>query len=453
MLSKQTLIATNRFGLGASPTDIQRAKDDPKAWLKAQIKTSTDLSSVFSDQPSSADILRQSYEMRRIKDEAMKKALNKKKRQGFNRALRRRLSHQVKTDQPFAERLVIFWSNHFTVSRTQGLIGPAIPAYENEAIRPFIFGRFEEILLSVTQHPCMLLYLDNISSIGPNSRQGTRRGKDLNENLAREILELHTMGAQGDYTQSDVTNFAKILTGWTVARHRKNPRNQKATPGDFFFNPRTHEPGPQELLGKTFKQNSVNQGLQALKHIARHPSTARFIATKLVRHFIDDTPSTLEIQKIEQIFIRTKGDLAAVSIALINLKSAWELSGSKIKTPEELIVSALRAMNTKNALKLPRRQLLFPALRSMGQEIFRAPSPAGWPDKGDAWIAPESLTHRLEWIRAFSDQIAGDINPVDIFNQTIAPFATDEAAKLIKGAPSREDGLALIFSSPAFQRR
>ena len=453
MLSKQTLIATNRFGLGASPADIKRAKDNPKAWLQAQIKSPITRPSLFSDYPSSADILRQSYEIRRIKDEPMRKALNKKKRQDFNQTLLRRLSYQVQTDRPFAERLVRFWSNHFTVSRTRGLIGPAIPAYENEAIRPFIFGRFEEMLLNVTQHPCMLIYLDNISSIGPNSRQGSRRGKDLNENLAREILELHTMGAQGDYTQSDVTNFAKILTGWTVARQRKNTRNQKAPPGEFFFNPRTHEPGPQEILGKTFKQNSVNQGLQALKHIARHPSTARFIATKLVRHFIDDTPSAGDIHKIEQTFIKTKGDLAAISAALIDLKSAWDMSGSKIKTPEELMISALRAMKTKNALKLPRRQLLFPALKSMGQEIFRAPSPAGWPDKGDAWIAPESLTHRLEWIRVFTRQNLGDINPIDIFNQTIAPFATDEATKLIKGAPSREDGLALIFSSPAFQRR
>jgi uncharacterized protein (DUF1800 family) len=453
MLSKQTLIATNRFGLGASPADIERAKDNPKAWLKAQIKSSTTMPSVFSDHPSSADVLHLSYKNRRIKDEAKRKASNKKKRQRFNQSLRARLSHQVQTDQPFAERLVRFWSNHFTVSRTRGLIGPAIPAYENEAIRPFIFGRFEEMLLSVTQHPCMLIYLDNISSIGPNSRQGSRRGKDLNENLAREILELHTMGAQGDYTQSDVTNFAKILTGWTVARQRKNPKNQKVPPGQFFFNLRTHEPGPQELLGKSFKQGGVNQGLEALKYISRHPSTARFIATKLVRHFVDDAPSARDIQKIEQTFTETKGDLAAVSEALINLKSAWEMSGSKIKTPEELVISTLRAMTTKTALKLPRRQLLFPALKSMGQEVFRAPSPAGWPDKGEAWIAPESLTHRLEWIRAFSRQSAGDINPVDIFNQTIAPFATDDAARLIKGAPSRADGIALIFSSPAFQRR
>jgi uncharacterized protein (DUF1800 family) len=453
MLSKQTLIATNRFGLGASPADIERAKENPKAWLKAQIESSTAMPSVFSDHPSSADVLHLSYKNRRIKDEAKKKASNKKKRQRFNQSLRARLSHQVQTDQPFAERLVRFWSNHFTVSRTRGLIGPAIPAYENEAIRPFIFGRFEEMLLSVTQHPCMLIYLDNISSIGPNSRQGSRRGKDLNENLAREILELHTMGAQGDYTQSDVTNFAKILTGWTVARQRKNPKNQKVPPGQFLFNLRTHEPGPQELLGKSFKQGGVNQGLEAFKYISRHPSTARFIATKLVRHFVDDAPSARDIQKIEQTFTETKGDLAAVSEALINLKSAWEMSGSKIKTPEELVISTLRAMTTKTALKLPRRQLLFPALKTMGQEIFRAPSPAGWPDKGDAWIAPESLTHRLEWIRAFSRQSPGDINPVDVFNQTIGTFASKDAARLIKGAPSRADGLALIFSSPAFQRR
>ena len=453
MISRETLIATNRFGLGASPADIQQANANPKKWLRSQIKPDFIWPEIFADQPTSAEILQKNYENRRVKVEAMRKALNKKKRRGFNQALRIRLTHQVKTDQPFAERMVRFWSNHFTVSRTRGLIGPAIPAYENEAIRPFIFGHFEEMLLSVTLHPCMLIYLDNISSIGPNSKQGARRGKDLNENLAREILELHTMGAQGGYTQSDVTNFAKILTGWTVAKKRKRPKNQKVPPGQFFFNPRTHELGPQEFLGKSFKQNGINQGIAALREIARHPSTAKFIATKLVQHFIDDTPAPSDIQKIERTFIKTNGNLAAISRALIELESAWETNGRKIKTPEELMISALRATHIEGSFALPRRQLLFPALKTMGQEIFRAPSPAGWPDKGDAWIAPESLTHRLEWIRAFSRQSPGEINPVDVFNQTIGTFASKDAARLIKGAPSRADGLALIFSSPAFQRR
>lgn len=453
MLSKETLIATNRFGLGSTPADIAAASSNPKKWLLSQIDFAQATPSILAAQPGSSTLLKEAYETRAIKDRDAKKALQKQKRRSFNQALRARLTNQVQTDRPFAERLVMFWSNHFTVSRTRGLIGPAIPAYENEAIRPYIFGRFEDMLLSTTQHPCMLIYLDNISSIGPKSRQGARRGKDLNENLAREILELHTMGAQGGYTQSDVTNFAKILTGWTVARKRKNPKRRMGLPGQFYFNNRIHEPGSQRLLGKTFNQDGKEQGVQALKEIARHPSTANFIATKLVRHFVEDNPSKEDIEKISHVFMKTNGDLAAVSKALTNLESSWRMSGSKVKSPEEMVISALRALRGNGPLILPKRQLLFPALKSMGQEVFKAPSPAGWPDDAKAWIAPESLLHRIEWIREFCRYSSPEIKPLDVFENTIAPIASNEARKLIRGAPSREDGLALIFSSPAFQRR
>jgi uncharacterized protein (DUF1800 family) len=453
MLSIDTLIATSRFGLGPTPADIARASFDSKKWLHNQINVDQNLPKIFASQPNSAALLKETYSIRALKERDTKKDSRQKMRRRFNQALRTRLTHQVQTDQPFAERLVMFWSNHFTVSRTRGLIGPAIPAYENEAIRPFIFGRFEDMLLNVVQHPCMLIYLDNISSIGPNSKQGARRGKDLNENLAREILELHTMGAQGGYSQNDVTNFAKILTGWTVERQRKNPKRQITLPGQFYFNTRIHEPGSQELLGKTFNQSGKQQGIQALKEIARHPSTANFIATKLVKHFVDDDPPKKDIERISSIFMKTNGDLAAVSRALINLESTWKMNGSKVKSPEEMIISTLRALHHDTPVTLPKRQLLFQALKSMGQEVFHAPSPAGWPDEAKAWIAPESLSHRIEWVREFSRHSSPEIRPLDIFENTIAPIASNETRKLIRGAPSREDGLALIFSSPAFQRR
>ena len=452
MLSKETLIATNRFGLGANPNDILKARSNPKKWLRDQITQDYRLPKTFSGLPTSRQLLKQAYLNRGTKDEDVKKANRKIRRRQFNKALQARLTHQIETTQPFAERLVMFWSNHFTVSRTRGIIGPAIPAYENEAIRPFIFGTFEDMLLNVVQHPCMLIYLDNISSIGPNSRRGKRRNKDLNENLAREILELHTMGAQGDYTQKDVTSFAKILTGWTVARQRKNKKNQKAPTGSFLFNERIHEPGPKELLGEVFKQSGQAQGIDALRKIARHPSTAKFIATKLVRHFVHDNPPPPAVDKIARVFSQTNGNLAEVSKALIDLEDAWETT-TKVKSPEEMIISTLRALELKGRTALPRRALLFPALKSMGQDIFRAPSPAGWPDSAAGWIAPESLMHRIEWIREISLQSSSSVNPLEVFENTIGPFTSDKAKKLIQGAPSREDGLALIFSSPAFQRR
>ncbi len=450
MFSKETLIATNRFGLGANLDDISKARVDPKKWLKAQISLDHTSPKAFAGLATSRQLLEQAFLNRRIKDEDTKKKIRKIRRQQFNKALLARLINQIETQQPFAERLVMFWSNHFTVSRTRGFIGPAIPAYENEAIRPFIFGSFEDMLISVAQHPCMLIYLDNISSIGPNSIGGIRREKDLNENLAREFLELHTLGAQGDYTQSDVTNFAKILTGWTVVRR---PKNQRVPAGTFQFDNRIHEPGPQRLLGKDFNQGRKAQGVEALKEIARQPATAKLIATKLVRHFVNDTPPARAVDMISRVFSETNGDLAEVSKALIKLEVAWQQTGTKIKSPEELVISTFRALRGEGPVSLPRRRLLFAALKSMGQEIFHAPSPAGWPDIEVEWVAPESLMRRIEWIHEISQQSSTPSRPLEIFKNTIAPFASDKTTRLIRGAPSREDGLALIFSSPAFQRR
>jgi len=452
MRLRKTLIATNRFGLGASPLDIIAAKGDPELWLKHQISSYDPYPKRLSALPKSADILHESYLNRGLKDVEQKKERGRLRRKQFSKAIRARLSHQIETPQPFAERLVMFWSNHFTVSRTRGFIGSAIPAYENEAIRPYIFGQFEDLLLSVIQHPCMLIYLDNISSIGPNSPQGKRRKKDLNENLAREILELHTMGAQGGYSQGDVTNFAKILTGWTVVRNRRNAR-QTTPPGQFAFNNRIHEPGSQTFLNQAFRQSGKAQGIEAFKVITRHPSTAKFIATKLVKHFVDDDPPEEAINTIANVFIQSNGNLSKMSSALIDLKLAWESTGGKIKSPEELVVSTLRALHTDETISLPPRPLTFPALKTMGQDIFHAPSPAGWPDEGSKWIAPESLMHRIEWVHAISQRSSNATRPLRVFENTISPFVSENVRKLIKGAPSREDGLALIFSSPSFQRR
>ena len=461
MLSKDTLIATNRFGLGPSRADIAKASSNPKAWLLQQIDADAVKTRDVRAQYKSAFLLNEADEIRLLKSKEAKKQRRKSVNAQYSKTMDARLLNQIETASPFAERMVMFWSNHFTVSRTRGLIGSAIPAYEDEAIRPFIFGRFEDLLINVVQHPCMLIYLDNISSIGPNSRLGKRRNKDLNENLAREILELHTMGSQGGYSQNDVTNFAKILTGWTVGRARRNAKAPKKAGknvpqpplGEFYFNGAIHEPGAQILLKKRFDQTGHAQGLAALKAIAAHPSTAKFIATKLVRHFVDDNPPKADIDKIAGIFLRSKGDLAAVSRGVIGLKSAWAMSGSKVKTPEELVISTLRALYQGGKASAPKKRLFLPALKSMGQEVFRAPSPAGWPDIAKGWIAPESLMRRIEWVREVSRLSSADIRPLDIFDNSIAPIASKQTKAIISGAPSREDGLALIFSSAAFQRR
>ena len=191
-------------------------------------------------------------------------------------------------------RLVMFWSNHFCVSANKGPVRGMAGAYEREAIRPHVLGRFVDMLLAVERHPAMLVYLDNHVSIGPNSRAGLNRGLGLNENLAREILELHTLGVGGGYTQEDVTNLARILTGWTVA----NLANPVGEPGRFFFAPARHEPGAWTVLGKRYGEAGMAAGEAVLRDLARHPATARHIARKLARHFVSAEPPAALVARL-----------------------------------------------------------------------------------------------------------------------------------------------------------
>ncbi len=219
-----------------------------------------------------------------------------------------RFQRATLSEAGFVERLVTFWSNHFCISASKG--GPVrilAGAFEREAIRPHVLGRFSDMLLAVEQHPAMLLFLDNQQSLGPSSRAGINRKRGLNENLAREILELHTLGVGGGYTQQDVTSLARIITGWTFV----GPDGRLGDPGNFAFNVNAHEPGSHTLLGKSYPDTGLAQGHDALKDLARHPSTAKFIATKLARHFVADVPPPALVARLAQRFTKTDGDLKA----------------------------------------------------------------------------------------------------------------------------------------------
>ena len=227
----------------------------------------------------------------------------------------------------FVERLTWFWSNHFCVSADKGAVRELAGAYEREAIRPHVLGRFADMLLAVETHPAMLIYLDNARSIGPDSPAGRRTGKGLNENLAREILELHTLGVRTVYTQADVTRFANVITGWTVVP----PRLERG--GEFNFNANMHEPGAQTLIGKVFPDGAFEQGRAALAMLARHPATAHHIAAKLVRHFVSDRPVPALADKLAKRFIATDGDLKEVARTLVTAPEAWSMADRKLKRP------------------------------------------------------------------------------------------------------------------------
>ena len=441
-------IALNRFGLGVGPGEADDVEADPRGWVRSQIERRQEVPAGLLSFPGAASIMKEIHEARLESPEALNETARRHYRESFGPETAARARHAVRTDTPFAERMVLFWSNHFTVSRTKAIIGPALPAYEREAIRPRVFGRFEDMLLAVAGHVCMVSYLDNNMSFGPNSRVGRRSGRGINENLAREILELHTLGVNGGYTQADVTEFAKALTGWTHGG-MVGPGRSRAVSGGFVFRRRMHEPGPKTVLGKVYPEGGIEEARSVMRDLATHPSTARFVATKLVRHFVADDPPEPEVARIAHVFLESGGDLAEVSRALVDLDAVWRDPLPKVKTPYELVISALRALGIGDVAV---RALGVP-LKTMGQLPFNAPSPQGWPDEAGRWIAPESLLRRIEWLRAIAVRAGTSERPGALLERVLGPVASAETRRMVDLAPSGDAGVALALASAEFQRR
>jgi uncharacterized protein (DUF1800 family) len=338
----------------------------------------------------------------------------------------------------FVERLVWFWSNHFCVAGTY-MAG----AYEREAIRPHVLGRFADMLQAVEGHPAMLDYLDNAQSIGPNSDEGIVRNRGLNENLAREILELHTLGVRTVYTQADVTNFAKVITGWTILPTRDNPEHG----GEFVFNPRMHEPGEQTLIGKTYPGGGVQQGRSVLAELARHPATAKHIATKLARHFIADEPPPALIERLTFRFFETEGDLKEVAKALVTAPEAWAPERAKIKRPSEWVVATRRAAGRKNI----NTQGMVGQQRLLGEWLWQPSAPTGYSDDNAAWLS--GLKLRLQSANAFAQAVAADVDPREVVEAALGPLASEDTRLAVARAETKVQALTLLIVAPEFQRR
>jgi uncharacterized protein (DUF1800 family) len=439
-MSINAVIAASRFGLGAQPGDLARIKGDPHGWLLAQLDGGAEATPGVG---RSAERLQLYFDSRRSGgDPAVIALFQKEYRQGFTADIGARTRRAAATEQPFRERLVHFWTNHFTVSAVRPLVaGIAVP-FEEEAIRPNVTGRFVDLLLAAIRHPAMLLYLDQAESIGPNSRAGQNRNRGLNENLAREILELHTLGVDGGYAQADVRAFAEILTGWSIG----NPR--RGVIGEFSYIPIIHEPGSKTFLGHAYGNEGEREAKAALELLARHPSTARRIATKLARHFIADQPPAESIDRIARVFLDSDGDLKAVYRAVIAEEHAWRNPLTKVRTPSDFVVAALRATGIK-----PEGGGLLRAQAALGQPPLVAPSPAGWPDDAAAWATPEAMMRRVEFALAFAARVRSKMEPGDLAEAVLGDALSDETGTAIRRAGSRTEALALMLASPEFQRR
>jgi uncharacterized protein (DUF1800 family) len=435
------LIAATRFGFIARPGELEAIGADPRGWVMRQAGAPP--RPVGGDLPSSADMVARVFAAQRDKRAPEdRKEFNQQVREVYLAEIGARIGAAVDGPTPLAERLTQFWSNHFTVSAIRPVVHGCVGAFEREAIRPHVFGRFSDMLLAVESHPAMLLYLDNALSIGPDSFAGMRQGKGLNENLGREILELHTLGVDGGYTQTDVEALAAILTGWSVAR-----LNDPA-PGGFKFYDRAHQPGAKTLLGRRYAEAGREEGVEALRDLAQHPATARHVAQKLARHFIADQPPSDAVERIAQSFRDSGGNLARVTQAVVAEDAVWRTPFAKLRTPTDMLIAACRVAGFT-----PKPMMLVATLRLMDQQPFFAPQPSGWPDDAASWAAPETVLRRAQWCEAFANRLPDMPDPAALVEGSLGPALSAETRDAVGRAPSRRAGLALALASPEFQRR
>ena len=367
-----------------------------------------------------------------------------------------RFDAAVAADIGFVERLVWFWSNHFCVSAEKDIAMAG--AYEREAIRPHVLSRFGDMLGAVESHPAMLFYLDNVHSMGAASVAGINRDKGLNENLAREILELHTLGVRSGYSQADVTSFANVLTGWSWIDPAEPEHG-----GEFVFMKRLHEPGDQVVLGKTYPDEGVAQGHAVLADLARHEATAQHIALKFARHFVADDPPPSLVAKLAKAFDSSGGNLKALATTLVTADEAWTPQRMKLRPPSEWIAAMLRVTKATPAEPSSMIDLRTPAGErlnigrvmnfhaTLGQPLWRPPAPNGWPDTEAAWI--DGVPRRLAVANEIAVGARPDVDPLTMLDQSLGPLASADTRQTITRAESRTQAFALLLMSPEFLRR
>ncbi|HSV46793.1 MAG TPA: DUF1800 domain-containing protein [Ramlibacter sp.] len=457
-------IALNRFGLGARADEA--VPSDPAGWLLGQFERYQATAPAWAGVQGGKSLLAayqlQQQAVQRATDEAdrvaAQQALRQSVRGDYLEAVAARTIAALETPAPFVERLVHFWANHFAVSVEKPAVTNLAGAFEAEAIRPHVLGRFEDLLLAAVRHPAMLLYLDQANSIGPDSPLGQRlaqrnpeRARGLNENLAREILELHTVGVRSGYTQADVTEFARALTGWSVTVPAANPAARlPAEEGahGYAWRPAQHQPGTRTVLGRGYAQSGEQQALAVLKDVAAAPATARHVAFKLARHFTADEPPPALVQRLSDAFQRSGGDLPTVYRVLVQSREAWAGHG-KFKSPWDWALSSLRGLDRREV----RGAQMAGLMQQLGQPVWRPGSPAGHDDVGASWAAPDALLRRVESAQRLAAQ-AADRADARLLGPRLLPGALSEAtAAAVSRAESQMSAVALLLVSPEFLRR
>jgi len=455
-------IAANRFGLGARPGDLAQIGEEGRGWLADQLKGAPSQLEEAGLRPG-AQILAQGLALRaRRRDAKSGEAaaaadllkLPQLYRPIYVDEVNARLRAAIASDRPFIERLTHFWSNHFAVSVDKVIVLGLAGAFEREAIRPHVLGNFTDLLLAAERHPAMILYLDNQRSAGPDSplarlvaRRAPERKPGINENLAREILELHTLGVNGGYTQADVTEFAKVISGWSIGGGQG--RFARGEPGAFVFRPELHEPGAKSLLGKRYADHGEEQGVAVLRDVAQRPQTARFIATKLARHFIADDPPASAVERLTRVWLASSGHLPSVYRALIDSPEAWQAGSGKFKTPADYILSGFRGLE----LPVEAGHGAIVSFEVLGQRNYSPGSPAGWPDRSADWDGPSALMKRIEWADTVGQRLGSRRNAMKLASQLLGDTLSSATRTAIARAASGAQALTLLLTAPEYMRR
>jgi uncharacterized protein (DUF1800 family) len=475
----ETAFAHYRFGIGARPGDA--APTDARQYLSEQLRRFDPAPESLAGQPGRAALAAEfrEYQLDRRErraemrdaaamadegaqiDPARLETVVNTLRQHYVAAVKARVDAALASDAGFAERLVHFWSNHFAVSVDKLPVLALAGDFEFNAIRPNIMGKYSDLLFAAVTHPAMLLYLDQAQSIGPNSplakQVAARRNRSLglNENLAREILELHTLGVRSVYSQADVTELARALTGNTVGGMAKGPLQrfmaQNGRDGDHQFFGAIHEPGERVLIGRRYAQTGNGQARAMLSDLATHPATARHIAGKLAAHFVADDPPPSLVARLEQVFLRSGGDLPSVYRALVDAPESWLPKQAKFKSPWDWVLSSLRALNVR---ALPERgQQAAGMFAQLGQPVWRPGSPAGYADTTDNWAGGAALMRRVEIANRLAERTANRVDARMLAPRLLPGLIGHTTAESIARAESPSQGLALMLLSPEFLRR
>ncbi len=455
------VIAAVRFGMGRAPDIADPASaEEMLALLAGPDRAAADwpIPGYGAMVPSVQDYRRANAARREARGtpqaEAATQAVQALRRQAQDGLIANTIAtfaRSITTRDGLRERLTAFWADHFTVMARQGITRHLVTPFVEDAIRPHLTGRFEDMLIAVVTHPMMLAYLDQSRSIGPNSRAGTRRDRGLNENLAREVLELHTLGVGDAYGQSDVTQLAELFTGLAL--------NGQA---EFAFRPDFAEPGAETVLGTSYGgagQAALADVTAVLRDLAVHPATAAHVSAKIAVHFVADDPPPALVQALTATWAETGGDLQAVIATLLARPEAWSPEPRKVKPPQQFIASALRALAVPPAAltALPVRDLraiIDRPLQDMGQPWESPPGPNGWPEEPEAWITPQGMAARITWALSAPEALRPDLpDPRDFVTTALGPQAPQPVHFAAEAAESVPEGIGVILSSSAFQRR